>query len=477
MSLRARLLVGMAVIAIVLGVTALVVTRTTEADLIEQVDAQLRSAERPVRGLLPGRGGPGSGPGPEAPAGSDDPPRFEGNGPQLSAYHLAYVTRTGRVVTVSTPDVFDETPPAPVIDGSRALAAADRHEPYTVGSTGGDVRYRVLSTPFRNGGAVVVALPLSDVDDTMNRLVGVELFAVLAVLAVLGLVTWWVMRLGVRPIKQMTATATAIAGGDLSHRVPAGTAGTEAGELGAALNQMLTSIEEAFAERTQSQDRLRRFVADASHELRTPVTTIRGYAELYRGGGLADSGELDEAMRRTEQEAVRMGQLVDDLLHLARLDQGRPLEHVPVDLSGVVVDAVRDARAVDPARPITATTNGSVQVLGDDGRLRQVVTNLVTNALVHTPSDTPVDVRVVAENGRAVLEVADLGQGMPTDVAARAFERFFRADPSRSRHRGGSGLGLAIVEATVRAHGGEVRLDSAPGRGTTVRVELPLHSV
>jgi two-component system OmpR family sensor kinase len=239
---------------------------------------------------------------------------------------------------------------------------------------------------------------------------------------------------------------------------------------------MMGHIEAAFDQRTQSENRLRQFIADASHELRTPVTTVRGYAELYQAGGLADPDELDEAMRRTGQEAVRMGTLIDDLLLLARLDQGRPLERRPVELTALADDAVRDARAVAPDRPITATTNGPVTVVGDDARLRQVIANLVGNALVHTPVGTPVDVRVSQVGDRALVEVVDRGPGMAPEVAARAFERFYRADPSRSRHRGGSGLGLAIVRATVSAHGGEVSLDSAPGRGTTVRVDLPAAS-
>jgi two-component system OmpR family sensor kinase len=271
----------------------------------------------------------------------------------------------------------------------------------------------------------------------------------------------------------MTETAVAIADGDLSQRVPDVVPGTEAGELGEALNTMLGRIEGAFAERARSEARLRQFVADASHELRTPVTTIRGYAELYRTGGLRGPGELDSALRRTEDEAVRMGSLVEDLLLLARLDQGRPLQREPVDLDVLARDAVRDAGAVDPDHPVTAVTAGGVVVPGDADRLQQVVTNLVGNARVHTPPGTAVEVRTSREGDRAVLEVADSGPGMPPEVAERAFERFYRADPARSRHQGGTGLGLAIVKATVDAHGGTVSIRSAPGQGTTVRVELP----
>lgn len=220
----------------------------------------------------------------------------------------------------------------------------------------------------------------------------IQALASVAILLALGLVTFWVLRLGVRPVQQMTATATAFGEGDLSARIPDSAPGTEAGELGVALNQMLGRIETAFDEQRRSEDRLRRFVADASHELRTPVTTIRGYAELYRHGGLGDEAALAEAMRRTEMEATRMGDLVADLLALARLDQGRPIDAPPVDLTTLAVDAVADARAVDPDRPIELETNltaDSAIVIGDDAHLRQVLGNLVTNARVHTPPGTP----------------------------------------------------------------------------------------
>jgi two-component system OmpR family sensor kinase len=216
-------------------------------------------------------------------------------------------------------------------------------------------------------------------------------------------------------------------------------------------------------------------VADASHELRTPVATIRGYAELYRTGALGAEDELDDAMRRTEEEALRMGALVDDLLQLARLDQGRPLERAPVDLGQLAEDAVQDARAVEPDRAIVATAPEPVTVLGDRARLHQVVANLLANARVHAPG-APIEVRVHRDADRAVIEVHDDGPGMSEADAARAFERFYRADASRSRHHGGSGLGLAIVDATMRAHGGTAAIDSAPGRGTTVRLELPLRA-
>ena len=429
----------MAAIAVVLTVAAGFITRTTEQHLVDQVDSQLARAQAPP----PDRLGP----------------RREER--LTSVYVGAFDRLTREFTIIAEPNLTAYDSPVPELSIDQALAAEASGEPFTLDG------YRVLVRSDRF--LYVYALPLNDVDDAVDRLIAVEVAATALVLAVLALVSFWVIRLGVRPIKQMTSTATAIAGGDLSRRVPDVNKGTEAGELGEALNVMLGRIE-------GSQERLKQFIADASHELRTPITTIRGYAELYRGGGLSVESELAEAMRRTEQEAIRMGGLVDDLLHLARLDQGRPIEREPVDVATLVRDAVRDAHAVDPERPITVDADRALVVQGDEGRLRQVLANLVTNAVVHTDPGTPVHVRASRIGDDAVLEVVDRGAGMAPEVAARAFERFFRADPSRSRHRGGSGLGLAIVEATIAAHGGTVHLDTAPGAGTTVRVVLPLSS-
>ena len=452
MSLRARLLLGTVVIALVLVVSAGVIARATRAHLVDQVDAQLLDASP----RLPGGGRPDQ----------------QGQGPpRLSDLYVGRVTANGQLATIFAPNLRGDTAATPEVSAAdvERLRAGDT---VTVGSDG-ETRYRMVARREAElGGVTVLALSLDDVDDAVRRLVAVEVIAVTSILAVLALVTWWVIRLGVRPVQRMTETASAIAAGDLSLRVDEATPGTEAGALGAALNAMLGRIEEAFDQRTESEGRLRQFVADASHELRTPVTTIRGYAELFRTGALDDPDELDEAMRRTEQEAVRMGSLVDDLLQLARLDQGRPPDRGPVELVALANDAVRDALAVAPERAITVVADGELVIQGDEARLRQVVANLVGNALVHAPG-APIEVRVRAADGAAVLEVADEGPGMAPADAARAFERFYRADASRSRHHGGSGLGLAIVEASVRGHGGTVALASTPGHGTTVTVTLP----
>jgi len=455
MPLRTRVLAGVSVIAVVLAVVLVVITRTTRANLVEQVDTQLLEAATPAgRLIVPRARG-----------------RVDDEGRRLSALYVG-VVEGGTLQTVLTPTLGAELPP-PDVDSAEAARAARTGEIVTVDSQDGSQSYRLLARPLRGQLVLVVAMPLDSVEQAIERLVAVELVGALVILAVLGLVAWWVIRLGVRPVQRMTTAATAIAAGDLSARVPEAASGTEAAELGDALNEMLNRIEASFTERARAEANLRRFVSDASHELRTPVSTIRGYAELYRSGGLTDEGSLDDAMRRTEQEAVRMGGLVEDLLQLARLDQGRPLELAPLDVGPLVDDAARDARATDPSRRTTTSIAGPLVVIGDEQRLRQVLANVVGNALVHTPPDTPVTLSARPEGDRIVVEVSDTGPGMPPEAAARAFERFYRADPARSRHRGGTGLGLAIVDAIVRAHGGRATLTSAPGRGTTVRIELP----
>ena len=482
MSLRTRLLVGLGVVALVLGGVAVAVTRAAEGYLVGQVDDRLPTVDR-ADGFGPPGGGPGNPDAQDGGGGTGEPDGTEAAGPPLSPYYLGIVEGDA-VVTMRAPDVRGAggdtaDAPTPAIDADQARAAAaasdaDDHF-FTVGSDEDGVRYRVRADTSDDGGVHVAATSLDDVDAAVGRLVTVEAVATAVVLAILALVAFWVLRLGVRPLKSMTRTAGAIAGGgDLAQRVPSAPVGTEAGDLGAALNTMLARLERAFGEQQASEERLRRFVADASHELRTPVATIRGYAELHRAGALDDPAERDQAMRRTEAEARRMGDLVDDLLLLARLDQGRPLERHPVDLGVLAVDAAADARAVAPGRPVRASTEEGVVVEGDEHRLRQLVANLVRNALVHTPADAAVTVVARRHGDRGVVEVRDDGPGMDADQAARAFERFYRADPGRARDRGGSGLGLAIVRAVAGAHGGTATLRSTPGEGTVVTVELPL---
>jgi two-component system OmpR family sensor kinase len=335
-----------------------------------------------------------------------------------------------------------------------------------------DFRALAVTGPM-DSNTLVVAVPLSDLNQTLHRLRLIEAIVTAAVLIALGVLAWWVIRVGLRPLGRMEQTANAIAAGDLSRRVESTDERTEVGRLGTALNSMLGQIERAFGQRQASEDRLRRFLADASHELRTPLSSIRGYAELFRLGPAQDPEELGKAMRRIEDEATRMGGLVDDLLTLARLDEVPEPVREPVDLAAVAADACDDARAAAPERSIGLSADGPANVLGDADQLRQVATNLLRNALVHTPDGTPVEVSVNAEHGRATLEVRDRGSGLPDGVGDLVFERFWRDGGSRGGEVKGTGLGLAIAAAIVRAHGGEAHARNAADGGALFTVALP----
>ena len=378
----------------------------------------------------------------------------------------------------------------PELDEDTVDALREGDRPITVRSGGQE--WRMASGPLPEGFTLVVGEDQGRDQEAIGRLVRIEIFVGLAVLATLGVAGYLLVRNSLRPLAEVERTAQAIAAGDLSQRVPEGDQRTEVGRLSTALNGMLTRIESAFraqqaseAEARGSEEKMRRFVADASHELRTPLTSIRGFAELYRQGAVGSDQEVARLMSRIEAEGSRMGVLVEDLLLLARLDQRRPLSLTPVDLAAIAGDAVHDARAVQPDRPIALHLDESLTdvpvVLGDEGRLRQVVGNLVTNALTHTPPGTRVGVSIgqAADGDVLLLRVSDEGPGMDAADAARAFERFYRADTSRTRtgdgdgaEAGGSGLGLAIVASLVEAHGGTIALDTAPGRGATFTVGL-----
>jgi two-component system OmpR family sensor kinase len=369
----------------------------------------------------------------------------------------------------------------------------------TVPSDNGQTRWREFVTPFpgQTNVFVLVGGDLSDVDDTIGRLVLAELLVGAGVLILLGVAAAGLVRANLRPLREIEHTAAAIAKGDLTRRVPEFEPGyeeprTEVGHLSRSLNTMLGQIEAAFTARAESEsravhseERMRQFVADASHELRTPLTTIRGFAELYRQGAFATPEDAQRLVRRIEDEASRMGLLVEDLLLLARLDMARPLTMDRLDLRVIGNDAVIAAYAVAPDRDIALDLpegTGQLEVEGDEARLRQVVGNLMTNALVHTPAGTPVTLRMRREPGQAVIEVVDAGPGLSPEQIERVFERFYRADAARTPRRAdaigpsgsGTGLGLAIVAALVAAHRGVVEVDSGPGRGATFRVRLPL---
>ncbi len=336
-----------------------------------------------------------------------------------------------------------------------------------------DGAYRTVAVTVPQG-TLITSLSLNPTNDTLASLRKVELTASLAVLLAMGVLVLVVVRRGLRPLRQMAATADAIASGDLTRRVPEGRPGTEIGRLGSALNQMLSQIEVAFDEKSASEERLRQFVADASHELRTPLTSIRGYAELLGRGGFSDEAGRHKALKRIEEEATRMGGLVEDLLLLAELDRGRPLRAEPVDLHRICADAVGDSNAVPHAHHLTLAPGRPVVVTGDAERLAQVAHNLVRNAMAHTPPGTDVTVSTGVAQQMGYIKVSDNGPGIPPGVASRVFDRFYQGDPSRSAS--GTGLGLAIVRAIAEALHGTAEVVSTPRGGATLMVKIPLAS-
>ena len=376
---------------------------------------------------------------------------------------LAHVFFTYGVKALSPPSVPRR------LAGTSGTSKVPRY--FTTASTGrGAMGYRAIARALPGGGTVVVAVPLTDVTSTLDRLLLIEVPVTGAVILGLGVLAWWMVRRGLRPLEEMASTAGVIAGGDLSQRVSAVSGGTEVARLGTAFNTMIAGIEEAFAARTASEERLRRFLADASHELRTPLTSILGYAELFDLGVRDRPEDLASAMHHIRGEAARMGTLVEDLLLLAQLDHERPLASEPVDLAAVVRAAVAGAAVVAPERLVEVDASGPVVVQGDEQRLRQVVDNLLTNAISHTAPGTPIGVRVALQ-ADAVLEVHDDGEGIAAEDLDHIFEPFYRSDPSRARSTGGAGLGLAIASAIVDAHGG--RIEVVVAEGTTFRVHLP----
>jgi two-component system, OmpR family, sensor kinase len=473
--LRTRL-VGILLIALIaaLAATGYGVQAILRGYLVGQIDDQLKATyrtsvndDRFLNGLLTGRSGP-------------------------TTFAIQFVV-PGR------PEIGGKSSPRPDVPvpafTSVDFPTANRldGQPITIqGSRGADDWHGVvvpvtLNDPRNPGsivsGTVTLALPLEGVEQAVRQLRLVTLLVggiVIVVCAVLG---WLAIRRSFQPLVEVEETAAAIAAGDLSRRIPPHPETTEVGRLTRSLNGMLAQIESAFRAREASESRTRRFAADASHELRTPLASIRGYAELYRQGAVPKE-DVPRTMRRIEEEATRMGALVEDLLLLARLDERRPAKAEPVDLAVLAGDAVHDVRGLAPDRSVRLVgldgadgqARGPVPavVTGDEGGLRQVVTNLVGNAVRHTPAGTPIEVAVGIESGRAVLEVRDHGPGLPPEEAERVFERFYRVDSSRRRgNGGGSGLGLSIVAAVATAHGGSVDVRPTPGGGATFRLALP----
>jgi two-component system OmpR family sensor kinase len=503
MPLRVRLVVVMTtLVTVALAITGFAATASLRGYLLDKVDGQLKSASQQITARAASDGVNNdefhthpAGDGDADDSGGGAPP---GGGPgndsggvlPTQPYYAVIFSATGAQI-----GQVQGTTGVPNIPKINAAEAASRgSSPFTVGSSTGSARWRVVLTalPGTPGATVAVATSLSDVDNTLSRLEILEGAIGLGVLILLAGIGYFAVRHSLKPLMDVEQTAEAIAAGDLTRRVPEGDPRTEVGGLSIALNTMLSQIEAAFRSREasadearesenrarQSENRMRRFITDASHELRTPLTSIRGFAELYRLGAVNEAG-IERVMARIEDESKRMGLLVEDLLLLARLDQQRPLQRDLVDVLSIASDTVHDAKILAPARDISLHVDSTVPLLvvGDDARLRQVVGNLVTNALTHTAEDASISVRVAATSEpapSAVIEVADTGAGLSEDDAQRVFERFYRVDESRSRIVGGSGLGLSIVAALVAAHGGNVDVDTAPGRGSTFRVTLPL---
>ena len=367
------------------------------------------------------------------------------------------------------PDLF--AIPRLLLDGDGSTRPLDPS--ITVPSSSGGYDYLVTSVETPVGWVMVVAMPLNEVAATLGQLAVIEASVTAVVLVLVALLATWTVGVGLRPLARIEDTAAAIAAGDLGRRIESVDGRTEVGRLGLALNTMLGRIEAALNAREASEQQLRRLVTDASHELRTPLTAIRGYAELFRRGADQRPVDLARAMRGIESESQRMGDLVDELLFLARLDEGQELPSGDEDLVPIVRAAVDAALVIEPDRPLAMHLPATALVRADATRMRQVIDNLLTNVRVHTPRGTPATVTVRSAGSRVVLEVADDGPGMTEVARTHAFDRFFRADPSRSRDSGGSGLGLAIVAAIARTYGGEVDVRSEVGRGTRFTVAWP----
>jgi two-component system, OmpR family, sensor kinase len=450
MTLRRRLVVATAALAVVLAVAGVAVVLVQRAFLVQRLDAQLTALAQNPRAILLA----------SARAEAAGTPPAAG----LSDVWVGRMSADGTLTTVLTPQ-GDPTLVPRISPGERVTTPQGR------GTASGEARrVRLVTATLPNGRAVaVLAIPTTSADDATKRLVMTLGLVGLVVAGVVGLLLWWVDRLGLRPIAQMTEAAAAITAGDSARRVPPGPPGTEAARLGEALNAMIDTT-------AATQERMRRFVADASHELRTPLTTLQGYAALHSrraGGPPPDPAETDDAMRRIGEEAARMRRLVDGLLDLARLDDLGVVAREPVDLAVVVRDVASDLRVVAPDRAVTVEAPESLVVTGDRDRLTQALVGLTSNALRHTPAGTPVSLSVTPIPGRVRVDVVDAGPGIPPEHLAHVFERFHRVDSGRASASGGAGLGLAIVDAIARAHGGTASVASEPGRGTTFSLTLP----
>lgn len=499
-SLRMKLVgASLLLVALALLVSDAAGTRILRHYLVQRLDAQLQTTTRSDPSMHPHDNDRDDQPSTTAPGtaansttGSSAPPGNQGTGqygrpgPALSSSFFRGIFEPDGTArsALRLPSAVDQTSPKlPLLDSDAVAARHDR--PFTVPSSDGNGSpWRVVAHGLPDGSSLVIAIKLSDVDATVQRLVTIDLGIGAIALGILGALAYVAVRGSLRRLVEVERTAEAIAAGDLSHRVPGEQHRTEVGRLAGALNTMLGNIERAFAaqraseaQARASEERMRRFVADAGHELRTPLTSIRGFAELSRTAP-AVADDLPALLGRIENEAQRMGVLVNDLLLLARLDQHPTMDEHAVDVVALAIDVAADAPAVAPEHHVRIDFDEDDEqphpvVLGDELRLLQAVRNLVMNAYVHTPAGTNVTVEVRTQQDEVTVAVRDDGPGMDPEDAARAFERFYRADPARARATGGSGLGLAIAWGIVHAHGGRIDLATAPGAGATFTIHLP----
>jgi two-component system OmpR family sensor kinase len=481
LSLRTRLVVLLVALAVVgLAAADFASYRALHNYLYDRVDQQLESAIRPVSTSLADKAGEG-----EAAEGFAGPRPAEGGGPGGPGPGGSHLPDTaygqlrdadGEVLARTGANFFGEEVPIPKVPANlEAATSVETISPVTVGERGaGSEQFRIAAVEFEGGIESIVAVPLGDTNATLSHLTAIELVVSGAILIALGLAAWWLVGVGLRPLRRMGEVAGQIAAGDLSRRVEPDNDRTEVGRLGGSLNAMLVQIEAAFAERAAGERRLRRFLADASHELRTPLASIRGYSELYRMGAAREPAEVERAMARIESESARMGGLVDDLLTLARIDEIREPAREPLDLRELLEDARDDARAAAPERAIALSPTGPVAALGDGDALQRVFANLLRNAVVHTPEGTPIEIGLETTEASAIVTVRDHGPGLPPGDPNAVFERFWRDSDSRGRDDGGAGLGLAIVAALVAAQGGAVDASNPTGGGALFTVRLPL---
>ncbi|MFB9659820.1 sensor histidine kinase [Glycomyces mayteni] len=459
MAIRTKIAAAMAILLIVaVAIIGFVTVQTLSTKLTNQVDQKLHGVVE--QGGI--RTNPGFGADGETPYNEFAVLIFDGSGDLIISSQAGF-----KDAPYALPDI--DSPPS---DSSY----------FTVDSTDGDTVYRAVSLVDVDASVngvpgtytIVVATSMNDVEASISTLTRTVVITALLVAALGILAAWIITRRGLRVVDHMVADAETVATGNLGHRITVADPRTEMGRLSLALNRMVSRLTDAITQRDRQHERLRQFVADAGHELRTPLTAIGGYVQLYQNGAAAQGEKLDRAMDRIGSENARLAKLVDDLMVLSRLDEEVGGDRELVELAQLAQDAVDDAEVADATHPVGLIAAEPVTVVANEGQLRQVLVNLLTNARVHTPAGTAIDVSVKAEDGWAVVRIADHGPGIPAEHRQKVFDRFYRADPSRSRATGGSGLGLSIVSSIVAAHGGLIKLDSEEGRGTAIEVRLPV---